>query len=74
MWVVKLKHKVIFSNSKHASSDSANSRNRYTRKILRTEDGQKDILIACVDRLKGLPGAINTVFPKTQVQLCILPT
>ena len=35
--------------------------------------GLKDILIACVDGLKGFPEAINTVFPDTQIQLCIVP-
>jgi len=34
--------------------------------------GVKDILIACVDGLKGFPEAIETVFPQTQVQLCIV--
>ena len=34
--------------------------------------GVKDILIACVDGLKGFPDAINTAFPDTQVQLCIV--
>ncbi len=34
--------------------------------------GVKDILIACVDGLKGFPEAINAVFPKTLVQLCIV--
>lgn len=34
--------------------------------------GINDILIACVDGLKGFPDAINTVFPKTQIQLCIV--
>lgn len=34
--------------------------------------GVKDILIACVDGLKGFPDAISTVFPKTQIQLCIV--
>jgi transposase-like protein len=34
--------------------------------------GVKDILIACVDGLKGFPEAINTVFPETEVQLCII--
>ena len=34
--------------------------------------GIKDILIACVDGLKGFPEAINTAFPKTEVQLCIV--
>ena len=32
----------------------------------------KDILIACIDGLKGFPEAINSVFPKTQIQLCII--
>lgn len=30
----------------------------------------KDILIACVDGLKGFPDAINSVFPQTHIQLC----
>ncbi len=34
--------------------------------------GLKDILIACIDGLKGFPDAINTVFPNTQIQLCIV--
>ncbi len=34
--------------------------------------GVKDILIACVDGLKGFPEAINSVFPLAQVQLCIV--
>jgi len=34
--------------------------------------GVNDILIACVDGLKGFPEAINTVFPQTQIQLCIV--
>lgn len=34
--------------------------------------GVKDILIACVDGLKGFPDAINTVYPETQIQLCIV--
>ena len=33
--------------------------------------GVKDILIACVDGLTGFPNAIETVFPKTQVHLCM---
>ena len=32
----------------------------------------KDVFIACVDGLKGFPGAIETVFPQAQVQLCIV--
>ena len=34
--------------------------------------GVKDILIACVDGLKGFPDAINSAFPETQIQLCIV--
>ena len=34
--------------------------------------GVKDILIACVDGLKGIPDAINTVYPDTHIQLCII--
>jgi len=34
--------------------------------------GVKDILIACVDGLKGFPEAISTAFPDTQIQLCIV--
>lgn len=34
--------------------------------------GVKDILIACVDGLKGFPDAIKSVFPDTAVQLCII--
>lgn len=32
----------------------------------------EDILIACVDGLKGFPDAINTVYPETHIQLCIV--
>lgn len=34
--------------------------------------GLNDILIACVDGLKGFPDAINSVYPKTRIQLCII--
>jgi len=34
--------------------------------------GVKDIFVACVDGLTGFPDAIGAVFPKTQVQLCIV--
>jgi putative transposase len=34
--------------------------------------GLKDIFIACVDGLKGFPQAIESVYPKTTVQLCIV--
>jgi transposase-like protein len=34
--------------------------------------GLNDVLIACVDGLKGFPEAINAVYPKAQIQLCIV--
>lgn len=34
--------------------------------------GVQDVLIACVDGLKGFPEAIENVFPQCQVQLCIV--
>jgi putative transposase len=34
--------------------------------------GVEDILIACIDGLKGFPEAINTAFPSTEIQLCIV--
>src|SRR5438552_160001 len=34
--------------------------------------GVKDLFIACVDGLTGLPEAIETVYPQTRVQLCMV--
>jgi putative transposase len=34
--------------------------------------GVEDVFIACVDGLKGFPDAIETVFPKADIQLCIV--
>jgi putative transposase len=34
--------------------------------------GVDDILIACIDGLKGFPEAINSVYPETRIQLCIV--
>jgi transposase-like protein len=34
--------------------------------------GVNDILIACIDGLTGFPEAIATIFPKTEIQLCII--
>jgi putative transposase len=34
--------------------------------------GVRDIFIACVDGLKGFPEAIESVFPDTQIQLCLV--
>lgn len=34
--------------------------------------GVQDILISCIDGLKGFPDAIQTIFPKTEIQLCVI--
>ena len=34
--------------------------------------GVEDVLIACIDNLKGFAEAIETIFPKTEVQLCVV--
>jgi len=34
--------------------------------------GVRDIYLVCVDGLKGFPQAVESVFPKAQVQLCIV--
>lgn len=34
--------------------------------------GISDILIACIDNLKGFSEAINSIYPKTEVQSCIV--
>ena len=34
--------------------------------------GVRDVFIACVDGLKGFPEAIETIFPHTQIQQCIV--
>lgn len=34
--------------------------------------GVEDILIACIDGLKGFPEAISATFPKTEIQLCVI--
>ena len=34
--------------------------------------GVQDILIACVNGLKGFPEAIRAIFPNTEVQLCVI--
>jgi putative transposase len=34
--------------------------------------GVKDIFIACIDNLKGFAEAIESIFPQTEVQLCVI--
>jgi putative transposase len=53
---------------------SANEGAKFWLQILTEirQRGVKDIVIACVDGLRGFPEAIETVFPKATVQLCIV--
>ena len=37
-----------------------------------SQRGVEDILIACIDNLRGFADAIENIFPKTEVQLCII--
>ena len=34
--------------------------------------GIRDILIACMDGLRGFPEAVEAIYPQTQIQLCIV--
>lgn len=34
--------------------------------------GLQDMLIACIDGLKGFPEAIGAIFPKTEIQTCVI--
>lgn len=34
--------------------------------------GVRDVLIACIDNLNGFEQAINSIFPKTEVQSCVV--
>lgn len=34
--------------------------------------GVEDVLVACIDNLKGFAEAIESIFPKIEVQLCVL--
>jgi transposase-like protein len=34
--------------------------------------GEEDILIACVDGLTGFTEAISAIYPKTEIQKCII--
>lgn len=34
--------------------------------------GVKDVLIACVDGLKGFPEAIESIYPNTEIQHCVI--
>jgi len=53
---------------------SENEGSRFWLQVLTdlSNRGVSDILIACIDGLKGFPEAIESIFPKTEVQLCIV--
>src|SRR3989442_1619374 len=53
-------------------SRPARSSNTWKRSTTWKNRGVTDIFIACVDGLKGFPEAIESVFPQTEVQLCIV--
>ena len=44
---------------------------RPVESVLRNR-GVRDVYLVCVDGFKGFPQAIETVFPRAQVQLCIV--
>ena len=62
--------KLLFENWKNSSSKALEVCLQLLTEL--QNRGVKDILIACVDGLKGFPDAINTVYPEAQVQLCIV--
>ena len=37
-----------------------------------SQRGMEDILIACIDNLRGFADAIENIFPRTEVQLCVI--
>jgi putative transposase len=47
---------------------------RFWLQVLSTlkERGVEDILIACIDNLKGFSEAIEAIYPQTDVQLCVV--
>ncbi len=53
---------------------SENEGSRFWLQVLSdlSNRGVADILIACVDGLKGFPEVIESIFPKTEIQLCIV--
>lgn len=53
---------------------SENEGSRFWLQVLSdlSNRGVSDILIACIDGLKGFPEAIESIFPKTEIQLCIV--
>jgi transposase-like protein len=76
-----------YDKNAKGNKPSPNRRNGSSKKTLRSDQGPLEIevprdregafepeiiLIAAVDGLTGFPEAINAVFPKTEVQLCIV--
>jgi len=53
---------------------SENEGSRFWLQVLTdlSNRGVSDILIACIDGLKGFPEVIESIFPKTEIQLCIV--
>jgi len=57
----------------HWLSDGAEGANFWLSVLTDLENrGVQDVFIACVDGLKGFPEAIEAIFPRAQVQSCIV--
>lgn len=71
---------VILGVNKHGKKDllglylSENEGAKFWLQVLTDlqNRGLKDILIACIDNLSGFVEAIESIYPKTEIQLCIV--
>jgi transposase-like protein len=82
----EISHHLGYEKNSSGGKNTGNSRNGSFPKTIKGRRGQVridvprdragefqiQIIIACVDGLKGFPEAIETIFPKTQVQLCMV--
>ena len=65
---------MLFVDLKNKVEIIENETSKYWYKVLSDlkERGVKDIFIACIDGLNGFDSAINSVFPNTIIQRCIV--
>src|ERR1051325_5929322 len=73
--VTNLQYVETKTKRKHNRPSTANSEGAKFWLHVLTEiknRGVRDIFIGCVDGIKGFPEAMETVFPVTQVQLCLV--
>lgn len=59
-----------YSKYDYRNKDTDNSRNGHSKKAM--HNSYEDILIVCVEGLSGFPQAIEAVYPKTEIQQCII--